>query len=509
MARRLQEKGTKMSTFPSVQEVLEQGRRIEWSRFTKAGTKSGDVFLSNEDRKRLEGLVESYGDSDQSSQGGESTNNINLFTEFLAYADKDSLKSAKSLVKALKHIRDSTVVRYLLTVLETVLDDCPSEATIAQDSRMSNPALAFVDEQGHFPLKTIISLIKNSEDAYIIRKGSRVAALLLVNDDSYESETHALLNWIVGNIKEHGKASSFGPYREAESAVSSLSVLVKNATARSLLINSNVIQVLPPLLQNKNMQFVYEVAFCLWVLSFERKARYVMYRHDTVYDLCLVCKVTGVPMKILRMAIGTVTNLIHSFSRDRYEANSTEFVEPLPRVWDTQLPKVVEHIHASEKFDDEELNRDAEWLRETLQANKEKLASIDKYKAELYKGSFSWGILHRPEFWRENYIYFEYDDFDLVRRLHELLRSPSADKDTVIIACHDIGQFAVFHPQGKTVLSGLGVKDTIMGLLNKDDPELRQQALLTLSKLMVQKWQFVGPEEGGSASRRRVSGSAL
>lgn len=86
--------------------------------------------------------MESYGDHDQSSQGGEGTNNINLFTEFLAYEDKvcgdamselkarpnhplgfqDSLKSAKSLVKALKHIRDSTVVRYLLTVMETVLD---------------------------------------------------------------------------------------------------------------------------------------------------------------------------------------------------------------------------------------------------------------------------------------------------------------------------------------------------------------------------------------------------
>ena len=102
--------------------------------------------------------------------------------------------------------------------------DCPSEAAIAQDSRMSNPAFAFVDEQGHFPLKTIISLLKNSEDAYIIRTGSRVAALLLVNDGNYESETHSLLNWIVESIKEYGKASSFGPYREAESAVSSLSV---------------------------------------------------------------------------------------------------------------------------------------------------------------------------------------------------------------------------------------------------------------------------------------------
>jgi hypothetical protein len=48
-------------------------------------------------------------------------------------------------------------------------------------------------------------------------------------------------------------------------------------------------------------------------------------------------------------------NLLQAFSRDRSEANSSDFVEPLPRVWDTQLPKVVEHIHASEKFDDEEL----------------------------------------------------------------------------------------------------------------------------------------------------------
>lgn len=46
---------------------------------------------------------------------------------------------------------------------------------------------------------------------------------------------------------------------------------------------------------------------------------------------------------------------MQSFSQDQKITVGEEFVEPLPRVWDTQLPRVIEHIHSSEKFDDEEL----------------------------------------------------------------------------------------------------------------------------------------------------------
>ena len=89
---------------------------------------------------------------------------------------------------------------------------------------MQNPANAFVDAEGKFPLKTIISLVRNSEDAYIIRVGSHVAACLLVVDSSYESECHSLLNWIIESIKAYGKSPTFGPHREAEAAVSALTV---------------------------------------------------------------------------------------------------------------------------------------------------------------------------------------------------------------------------------------------------------------------------------------------
>lgn len=61
-----------------------------------------------------------------------------------------------------------------------------------------------------------------------------------------------------------------------------------------------------------------------------------------------------------------------------------------------------------------------------------------------------------------------------------------------------------------SVLNGLGVKDSVMSLLNDGDTEMKQQALLTLSKLMVSKWQFMNADSSsGTSPRRQVSGSQL
>lgn len=45
------------------------------------------------------------------------------------------------------------------------------------------------------------------------------------------------------------------------------------------------------------------------------------------------------------------------------------------------------------------------------------------------------------------------------------------------------------------VLSSLGVRPLIMGFLKRDEDDVKQQALLACSKLLVSRWQFVA---GGS-----------
>jgi V-type H+-transporting ATPase subunit H len=60
---------------------------------------------------------------------------------------------------------------------------------------------------------------------------------------------------------------------------------------------------------------------------------------------------------------------------------------------------------------------------------------------------------------------------------------------TVAIALHDLGEFAATHPNGRAVISGLGLRSVVLSFLKREEDDVKQQALLALSKIMVAKWQ--------------------
>jgi V-type H+-transporting ATPase subunit H len=62
------------------------------------------------------------------------------------------------------------------------------------------------------------------------------------------------------------------------------------------------------------------------------------------------------------------------------------------------------------------------------------------------------------------------------------------DEDVATIACYDIGEFVRHYPNGRAIAKRLGAKDIIMQLIEHDNEELRRQAVLCVSKMMVQNW---------------------
>lgn len=71
----------------------------------------------------------------------------------------------------------------------------------------------------------------------------------------------------------------------------------------------------------------------------------------------------------------------------------------------------------------------------------------------------------------------------------------SEEEDIAAIACFDIGEFARNYPGGRLVAKRLGAKDVVMKLIDHENPDLRRQALLCVSKLMVQNWQVRKPSQ--------------
>jgi V-type H+-transporting ATPase subunit H len=59
----------------------------------------------------------------------------------------------------------------------------------------------------------------------------------------------------------------------------------------------------------------------------------------------------------------------------------------------------------------------------------------------------------------------------------------------VVLALSDLGEFARFHPFGKTILDKLEVKDKVMSMLSREERTVKEAALLCIQKLMIHNWQ--------------------
>lgn len=75
------------------------------------------------------------------------------------------------------------------------------------------------------------------------------------------------------------------------------------------------------------------------------------------------------------------------------------------------------------------------------------------------------------------------------RLLIDLLESD--DPKTVAVALFDLGEFVRFYPNGKHIVKRLGAKKVAMKLMTHENPEVQKQALQCISKMMVNKWEFV------------------
>ena len=119
------------------------------------------------------------------------------------------------------------------------------------------------------------------------------------------------------------------------------------------------------------------------------------------------------------------------------------------------------------------------------------MTTFDRYKQELLTGQLEWSPAHKSEkFWKENFARFNEKDFELVGILGALLKAE--EPQTVAIACHDLGEFSRFHPNGRKILHEREIKSDIMKMIDSSDLAIQQQALLCLQKLMIANWSTIG-----------------
>ena len=317
----------------------------------------------------------------------------------------------------------------------------------------------------------------------------------------------ALVAWIVSHLK-NATGTAVGR------CIPALTALMGTNETRQIFCSSGGIKYLSRQLRikgskagggadsNKNIgqtsvQQLYELTFCLWILSYEVNSYYSI-RSDFAKDgasiSALVDLVSVAPReKVVRVALSSLSNLATCIA----EQSPAPAGQPpldgahfLSEMIACGLMKAIDHLK-DRQFTDPDIIGDVDVLHKLLVNNYKEMSRWEVYKNEVESGHLQWGSTHTEAFFKENARMMEGTDgdFHLVKVLIALLASK--DEDVAAIACYDIGEFVRHYPNGRSLAKRLGAKELVMPLIEHENPELQRHALQCVSKLMVQNWEFV------------------
>eukprot|EP00455_Lapot_gusevi_P001853 TRINITY_DN1070_c0_g1_i4.p1 TRINITY_DN1070_c0_g1~~TRINITY_DN1070_c0_g1_i4.p1 ORF type:complete len:514 (+),score=176.44 TRINITY_DN1070_c0_g1_i4:83-1543(+) len=405
-------------------------------------------------------------------------------------------------VKLLNKVRSEPAVQYILTLIEELLLRDKSQATLFERIALPN----------FDPYEPFLSLL-NSEasSSYVISKNVHVLSLLMSSACKRQiiEPAQKFLEWILDQVQrpqsktllpavtalkellknelfqyqlvpDEAQSSRFDAEEgEFDAKAAAPTEEKKEATNGRVLTRGlhnlhSVTQLLVS--QSQNTQVLYEVGFCLWLLSFNSNLHKILREVKVVKHLVGVIK-SLLRVKVVRIALSTLRNLL---DKERF---NEEMI-------DAGLPKILPTLSArAAQWEDEDIVEDVRLIEESIQKDIKELSSFEMYEKEVTNGELQWTVVHSEKFWRENFQKFEKENFKMIKKLIELLSRP--DKTTIEVACYDLGEFARFHPNGKKVIQKLDGKTKLMAKLTYPSAEVQKQALLAVQKLMVNNWEFL------------------
>ncbi|OWZ12621.1 V-type proton ATPase subunit H [Phytophthora megakarya] len=439
------------------EEALHRFRDINWATYTRVGGFSLEKTEITA-LKDLEGVIK---------PGADDAANVKAVDEFMSDA---GLLVGSALLKLVKNVTEPTVLKYCLARMEELLPD---------GLRLHKRMVFFVPEGSTVDAAPFLRMIRN-DTGYMQYAASHLLALFLTIRPRQE-DAEALSQWEIQALKTGALPSSTNDFTRANvtrAAVSSLMVLLRNEKMRVVFIKLGGVAPVVDLLESSQnrAQLAYELTFILWTLAFcdEALEKFVAAK---ALD-AIVQQVAAAPReKVVRVALEALQNLLGKLSGFFNE-----------RMIDSGLLKTLNNMR-ERKWADEDIAKGIQAIRDVLIREYKELNTMERYEKELRTGTLNWGLLHTDKFWKDNFMTFENKDFELIRLLIDLLESD--DPKTVSVALFDLGEFVRFYPNGKHIAKRLGAKKVTMKLMTHENAEVQKQALQCISKMMVNKWEFV------------------
>ncbi|EFC48228.1 vacuolar ATP synthase subunit H [Naegleria gruberi] len=289
----------------------------------------------------------------------------------------------------------------------------------------------------------------------------------------YQSQLESFIEGISNQLKSSGD-----DVRKSRMCVKALMRLLKRNDCRAVLNKVKGIAPLVNLLRvhRNNVQILYEVSACLWMLTFHENAVSFFQNESLVPKLHDVLKCAQ-KEKVIRVILFIFKNLM------KYP----KFVTAMVNV---SVPKTLLNLQ-KRSFEDKDITEELKSLSENLDAHIDEISSFDDYRQEVLSGHLEWTPVHSSEkFWKENMDKMEQNNFYILRELIKLLDDES-NTDNLAIGCHDIGEFVRYHNRGKRVVTDLGAKARILQLMEHPNDEVKKYALECCQKIMIKNYDLI------------------
>ncbi|EPY52428.1 V-type ATPase V1 subunit H [Schizosaccharomyces cryophilus OY26] len=223
-------------------------------------------------------------------------------------------------------------------------------------------------------------------------------------------------------------------------------------------------------------QLQYYSLFCFWLLTFESPiAKEANKPFDLIKVMVHIAR-SDTKTKVYRMILAIFSNLLQKAPNENIFTMLLENVD-----------KAVKLLQRR-KWADEEILSYMDFIISTLEVSSQHLSTFDIYKSEIESGQLHWSPSHRSEqFWIENAKKLNSDNYSLLKKLFQNLQN-HGNPTSLAVACHDLGAYITYYPEGKSVLVKYGMKQRIMELMSHPNPEIRFEALNTVQRLMTEVW---------------------
>jgi V-type H+-transporting ATPase subunit H len=400
----------------------------------------------------------------------------------MAYFQKEGEAYAELFTTVLRHINDGRVIEYVLTLVDKYLLMEPDLAVHFRPLQ-ENPALS--------PLNVLFKLLKMQDSlggryVNVLSRACHVAGALMNKDVMPAAEDSQKF---VAFITETLASRTMFQRGCVNNVFYALQMVLRSETSRLQFNQLKGPQMLVEFLIQpaQNIQLLYQICNCLWMLSYTKVIAQGMVEMTLVQALVNILK-TVEKDKVIRMALAILRNLCDVATNDKTESGRKHRGAKEYMV-DVDMLKVLQHVkHMG--IEDEETVADITFLEEKLESGLQDMSTFDEYRKEVFSNLVDgWTPVHKQQtFWQQNVFKFEERNFEILRHLVEIINpSKGHPERSVNIALHDIGQFITHYPKGKQIIENLKAKAAIMMWLadNASPEDTRKEALLCVQKMMI------------------------